>query len=376
MNDRTISKDLRGRFSCTALVLQGGGALGAYQAGVYEALAEHGCQPDWLSGISIGAINSAIIAGNPPERRVARLREFWNRITSAFAWPAPEFGDSSRRVFNFLSALNSVTSGQAEFFTPRFPPAAVMPHGAPGASSFYDTAPLRQTLLDLVDFDLLNSGTTRLSLGAVNIASGNFVYFDTRTERIEPEHVMASGALPPGFPPIEIAGQYYWDGGLVSNTPLVHVLETGSHDDTLVFQVDLFNARGVLPGNLMEAEARRKNIVYSSRTRLNTDQYRRVHELRQAIAKLFDHLPPALKQDEEFRKLRDLADGNAVAIVHLIYRPQTYEGSSVDYEFSRSSMLERWKAGFEDARRTLANPQWLDGWDRADGVRVFDLTRD
>lgn len=376
MNDRTISKDLRGRFSCTALVLQGGGALGAYQAGVYEALAEHGCQPDWLSGISIGAINSAIIAGNPPERRVERLREFWNRITSTFAWPAPEFGDSSRRVFNFLSALNSVTSGQAEFFTPRFPPAAVMPHGAPGASSFYDTAPLRQTLLDLVDFDLLNSGTTRLSLGAVNIASGNFVYFDTRTERIEPEHVMASGALPPGFPPIEIAGQYYWDGGLVSNTPLVHVLETGSHDDTLVFQVDLFNARGVLPGNLMEAEARRKNIVYSSRTRLNTDQYRRVHELRQAIAKLFDHLPPALKQDEEFRKLRDLADGNAVAIVHLIYRPQTYEGSSVDYEFSRSSMLERWKAGFEDARRTLANPQWLDGWDRADGVRVFDLTRD
>jgi NTE family protein len=376
MSARAQSIDLRGPFSRTALVLQGGGALGAYQAGVYEALAEHSCKLDWISGISIGAVNSAIIAGNTPERRVERLREFWNRITSSFVWPAPKLGDSSRRIFDAVSSLHSLTAGQPDFFAPRIPPASVRPHGAPGASSIYDTAPLRQTLLDLIDFDLLNSGATRLTLGAVNVVSGNFAYFDTTNDHIRPEHVMASGALPPGFPSIEIDGQYYWDGGLVSNTPLVPVLEGGREDDTLVFQVDLFSARGDIPGDLVATESRRKQISFSSRTRLNIDHYRQRQQLRQAIVKLFDHLPPELKQDEEMRELRDLGDGRSVAIVRLIYRRQSYEGVAIDFEFSRASMLEHWKAGLNDARRTLARSQWLDDRGREKSVKVFDLTRD
>ncbi len=376
MDTRVNSSDLKGHYTSVALVLQGGGALGAYQAGVYEALAEHGCKPDWISGISIGAVNSAIIAGNAPERRVERLREFWSRTTASFPWPAPKLGDTSRRIFDAVSSFHSFAVGQPDFFVPRVPPACVRPHGTPGASSVYDTAPLRETLLDLIDFDLLNSGTTRLTLGSVNVMLGNLAYFDTRNDRIGPEHVMASGALPPGFPPIEIDGQYYWDGGLVSNTPLVPVLEGGSEDDTLVFQVDLFSARGNIPGDLIATESRRKQISFSSRTRLNIDHYRERHQLRQAIVKLFDNLPPELKQDEEMRELRDLGDGRAVAIVQLIYRRQSYEGVAIDYEFSRASMLEHWKAGLEDARRTLAHPQWLDERIRGESVKVFDPARD
>jgi NTE family protein len=367
---------LRGGYTQTALVFQGGGALGAYQAGVYQALSEAGCEPDWLSGISIGAINSAIIAGNEPDMRLPRLRQFWEQSTSSFSWPALNLGDDVRRVFNHMSAVSSLLSGQTGFFKPRFPPAFLQPHGAPGALSMYDTGPLRDTLRGLVDFELINAGKTRLSLGAVNIRLGNFVYFDSAERKITADHVMASAALPPGFPAIEIDGEAYWDGGLVSNTPLVHVLDAGLKQDTLVFQVDLFSARGNVPGDLLEVEERRKHIVYSSRTRLNTDNFREKHALRRAIVELFERLPPETKQAEDVRKLRDLGDDHAVAIVHLIYRRASYEGQAIDYEFSRTSMNEHWQAGLDDGRRTLRRPRWLEPSGGADCVRVFDLAQD
>ncbi len=366
----------RGPYAQTALVFQGGGALGAYQAGVYQALAEAGCAPDWLSGISIGAINAAIIAGNEPDMRLPRLRQFWKQSTSSFRWPALDFGDDMRRLFNYTSAISSLLSGQAGFFQPRFIPPFLQPHGTSGALSVYDTSPLRTTLEALVDFDRINSGKTRLSLGAVNIRLGNFVYFDNTECKITPAHVMASAALPPAFPPIEIEGEFYWDGGLVSNTPLVHVLDTGLTHDTLVFQVDLFSARGNVPGDLIEAEERKKHIVYSSRTRLNTDNFREKHALRQAIVELFEQLPPPLKQNEKIRKLRDLGDDHAVAVVHLIYRRASYEGQATDYEFSRASMDEHWQTGLDDGRRTLRRPRWLERWEGVGGVRVFDLAQD
>lgn len=370
----SIGKDpLRGRYDKVALVLQGGGALGAYQAGAYQALAEAGCEPDWLSGISIGAINASIVAGNAPEDRLPRLRAFWERATTPFLAPAAALGDDLRRLFNQMSGMASAVAGQSGFFRPRFPPAVLQPHGAPGALSVYDVTPLRATLEELIDFDRINANETRLSLGAVNIRLGNFVYFDSAERRITADHVMASAALPPGFPPVEIDGELYWDGGLVSNTPLSHVLDDRLNRDTLVFQVDVFSSRGGLPADLFEVEARRKQIVYSSRTRLNTDHFREKHKLRRAVVELFEQLPPELRQDERIRKLRDFGAGHAVAIVHLIYRSASYEGMAIDYEFSRVSMREHWAAGVADAQRTLQNPRWLEPCDEPDSVRVFDL---
>jgi NTE family protein len=366
----------KGPYAQTALVFQGGGALGAYQAGVYQALAESGCEPDWLSGISIGAINSAIIAGNEPDLRLPRLRQFWEHATSSFPWPVLDIGDDMRRLFNHASAISSWLSGQPGFFKPRFLPALLQPHGSPGALSVYDTSPLRTTLESLVDFDRINAGKNRLSLGAVNIRLGNFTYFDSTECRITPDHVMASAALPPAFPPIQIEGESYWDGGLVSNTPLVHVLDTGLTKDTLVFQVDLFGARGAIPGDLIEVEARKKHIIYSSRTRMNTDNFREKHALRQAIIELFERLPAEVKQDEKVRKLRDLGDDHAVAIVHLIYRVASYEGQATDYEFSRAAMEEHWRAGLNDGRRTLRRPRWQEPLEGVRGVRVYDLAQD
>lgn len=360
-------------YAKTALVLQGGGALGAYQAGVYQALAESDVTVDWVAGISIGAINAALIAGNPPERRRERLHQFWDRVTSRLSCPAPQLGDHSRQIFNRTSAVNSMLAGQTGFFTPRFPPAVLHPHGAPGAASIYDTSALRTTLTDFVDFDLLNSGQTRLSVGAVNVRLGNFVYFDTTHQCIGPEHIMASGALPPGFPAVVIDGVSYWDGGLVSNTPLAYVLDDNIDDDILVFQVDLFSARGSIPGDLFEVESRRKHISYSSRTRLNTDHFRQSHQLKRAIVELFEALPPEKRQDERLRALRDLGRNHAVSIVHLIYRPRGYELYSSDYEFSRVSMAEHWQAGLDDTRYSLRQPEWRGHPDPSDGVRVFDF---
>ncbi|NEU95799.1 DUF3734 domain-containing protein [Bradyrhizobium uaiense] len=370
-------------FDCIALLLQGGGALGAYQAGVYEALAEASIHPDWVAGISIGAINAAIIAGNPPESRVERLRDFWTQVTSTAPWdlsgtPFLDWGksDNTRNLINQMSAGLAATCGAAGFFSARPIPPWLQLGGTNDATSIYDTRALKTTLERLVDFDRLNDGTTRFSAGAVNVRTGNFVYFDNTTHTIRPEHIMASGALPPGFPAVEIEGEHYWDGGLVSNTPLQWVIESDAPQDMLAFQVDLWSARGQLPRNMAEVVTRHKEIQYSSRTRASTDQFKRVQRLRRALTDLLGRLPDDLSQHENVKLLSTAVSRNVYNIVHLIYRARNHEGHSKDYEFSRLSMLDHWQAGYHDALRTLRHPEVLARPSSPDGVFTFDLEQD
>jgi len=354
-------------------VLQGGGALGAYQGGVYESLQGHGETPDWVAGISIGAINAALIAGNPPERRVERLREFWELVTEPVGAASLAMSGFGRGQQNRSSALIAAVFGAPGFFSPRVPPAPFQPPGSVAAISYYDTAPLRATLERLVDFDRVNAGETRLSVGAVNVRTGNFAYFDTANERLDVRHVMASGALPPGFPPIEIDGEFYWDGGLVSNTPLQYVLDQAGTTRRVAFQVDLFPARGELPRTLPEVDEREKDIRFSSRTRMNTTIEVQQQAIAQAARRLVAKLPPRLRDDPDAVALAALRCEAEVAVVHLIYRSKQYESHSKDYEFSRRSMLEHWDAGRADTTQTLHDPRWVDRPHQATGVHVYDL---
>jgi NTE family protein len=355
------------------LVLQGGGALGSYQAGVYEALDAQGLTPGWVAGISIGAINAALIAGNPPERRVQRLHEFWDMASGAVTFPVPFPGEEIRAFWNEMSAGWIAAFGVPGFFRPRIPPPLFHLPGAPEALSLYDTAPLRESLERLVDFDRINARETRLSVGAVNVRTGNFTYFDNMKDRIGPEHIMASGALPPGFPPVVIDGEAYWDGGIVSNTPLQYVLDEELGCDLMIFQVDLFAARGDLPRTLIEAAEREKDIRFSSRTRLNTDASLRIHKARVALSNLLGKLPAELGEDADVVFLRGLAHEPAVTIVQLIYRSKAYEGNSKDYEFSRTTMTEHWAAGGADVCTTLNHPDWLNR-PMVAGTVTYDLT--
>jgi NTE family protein len=365
-------------FERIALILQGGGALGSYQAGVYQALAEANLHPDWVAGISIGAVNAALIAGNPPERRVDRLREFWEIVSvSPFGLPNFPFNDElTRSVVNQVRSLGILLSGAPGFFKPRVPPPFFYPNGSDEALSYYDTAPLKATLERLVDFDLINDGRMRFSVGAVNVRTGNFAYFDSTTHEIGPEHVMASGSLPPGLPAVEIEGEYYWDGGLVSNTPLQWVLDNSPRKDTLAFQLDLWCARGDFPRNLLESEARQKDIRFSSRTRMATDQFKKQQLLRRAIAKLLTEVPKDLLQTPEAEMLAAEADDKVYNVIQLIYRTKNYEGTSKDYQFSRRMMEEHWISGYNDAVRTLRHPEVLQRPNGRDGFFTFDLARD
>jgi NTE family protein len=368
----------RGRtpFERIALLLQGGGALGAYQAGVYEALAEADLHPDWVAGISIGAINSAIIAGNPPKRRVDALREFWHAV-SASPLGIPyfgqvEFNDNQHQLVNQARAINILFFGAPSFFVPRLPPPAIWPPGSCEKASYYDNTPLRATLERLVDFDRINSGEIRFSVGAVEVRSGNFTYFDSTTHKIAFEHIAASGSLPPGFPATKIGDKYFWDGGLISNTPLDWVLGSQPRHDTLVFQVDLWNARGELPKDMIEVEVRHKEIIYSSRNRAATDRYQYVQKLRIALARLLEQLPEELRNGDDAKLLLGEADDKVCNIVHLIYRARSYEGIAKDFEFSRRTMEEHWQTGYRNAQQTLTNPEVLELPDRLKGVRTFD----
>lgn len=351
------------------LVLQGGGALGSYQAGVFEALAEAHLCPDWVAGISIGAVNAAIIAGNPVGTRTRHLTEFWELVTSGVTTPAPMLGDAYRRRWNQLAATMTVAQGAPGFFRPLWPP--VMPW-LPGPLGLYDTSPLKATLERLVDWDLLNNGPTRVSVGAVNVETGNFRYFDTAHERLGPEHIMASGALPPGFPPVEIDGQYWWDGGLVSNTPLEYVLDAEQDSDLMIFQVDLFPSRGPMPKSLAEVDERVKDIRFSSRTRQNTDTAMRLHRARTAFRSLVEKLPPELRESEEVKLLSNIARENRVTIAQLIYRDKAWEGQAKDYEFSRATMAEHWLAGRHDVETTVHSAEWLTQ-PMKNGTVVYDL---
>ncbi len=385
MDARTLGSEprssrVRPDFERIALLLQGGGALGSYQAGVYQALAEADLHPHWVAGISIGAINSALIAGNPPEQRVERLREFWETITQGplgvtYFAPSEIKNDLVHQFVNQGRALGALLWGAPGFFQPRVPPPVFVPVSSPGNLSYYDISPLKALLSRLVDFDLLNSGKMRLSVGAVNIRSGNLTIFDTLDKKIGPEHVVASGSLPPGFPATEIDGEYFWDGGIVSNTPLQWVFDASPRLDTLAFQVDLWSARGDLPRDMIEVDTRLKDIRYSSRTRLGTDQFRKMQALRRATAKLISQLPDELQQTPECKLLAGEADNKVYNIIHMIYRARVYEGASKDYEFSRRTMEEHWKSGYSDMQRTLAYPEVLERPRGMDGVFTFDLKR-
>lgn len=356
------------------LVLQGGGALGSYQAGVYEALASSEYLPDWVAGISIGAINAAIIAGNAPEHRVERLRSFWEEITAPTSWwpsglPVPLEGWQQR-----LSALSAVAFGQPGFFTPH---SALQWLSIDKPTSYYDTRGLKTTLERLVDFDRISDAKEmRLSVGAVNVRTGRFVNFDSEEISIRPEHIMASGALPPGFPAVEIDGAHYWDGGLVSNTPLQYVLDYYPRRSRLTFQVDVFPGFGNLPTNLEEVSERQNDIRYSSRTRVNTDAFQQKHDVRHAINELEKLLPPEILETEEGRRLHAFGCVTEMDIVQLIYRPCAPQGAAKDYDFSRRTMNARWQQGLSDAAATLEAAPWLAPKAGKVGVRLFDVLHD
>ena len=363
-------------YQSVGLVLQGGGALGAYQAGVFQALDEAGIDPTWLSGVSIGAINAAIIAGNRPGARLDRLRDFWETISSRKIWSFTPEGDVFRKLRNQVSSTMTMMSGLPGFFAPhRISPWLQFP-GASGSTSFYDTSELERTLDRLIDWKVLNDRRHRLSVGAVNVRTGNYRYFDSHVEVIGPHHVMASGALPPAFPAIQIENEFYWDGGIVSNTPLQYLLEQDEVHDTLVFQVDLFSARGILPRDMAEVQARQKDIMYSSRTRNNTDTFRRMHNMRLKLHKALLRVPPEALTDDDRAFLTAMEDVPQINIVQLIYQQKIYESDAKDYEFSGTSMREHWDSGYQDTRKTLKHPKWLEKPPESIGMTVHDVHRD
>ncbi|MGZ5921186.1 MAG: patatin-like phospholipase family protein [Rhizomicrobium sp.] len=359
-----------------ALVLQGGGALGAYQAGVYQALHEGGIEPDWVSGVSIGAVNAAIIAGNKPEDRLEKLTTFWTRITDRTVWLHTPDGDIFRQMRNATSSFYTTLLGQPGFFKPQKVSPWLSPAGAKSATGYYDNSPLRETLLELVDFNLLNSKGCRFSVGAVNVMSGNFIFFDNAKHEIGPEHIMASGALPPAFSPVQIGTDYFWDGGIVSNTPLQHLLAQDDDINSLVFQVDLFSASGALPRTIQDVMSREKDIAYSSRTRQVTDMFQRLQRWKTRAYRALLKVPEADLTDDE-RKMRDkLATLSAFTVLQLIYQQKTYEGNAKDYEFSRTSMREHWDSGHGDTKRTLTHRHWLEMPPENTGIVTHDIHRD
>ena len=338
-----------------ALVLQGCGALGAYHIGCYQALAEANIQPDWVSGISIGAINAAIIAGNSAERRLERLEQLWADISRPDGWGSLLTGDL-RRCFNLGSAMEAILWGQPNFFTPRLP-APLIGHGRPEATSFYDTGPLRASLLRLADFDRINGGDVRLSLGATRVRTGELVFFDNRREKIGPEHVMASGALPPGFPAVAVEGDYYWDGGCISNTPLEAVVEDPPEADMLVFMIDLWSGHGPLPTTMDEVLWRQNQIQFASRTKAHLEACAARLELRrvQALGKprVGQPVPDGPVSDAEL-----LTSMGHTHIVHLIYRPAADQVAQSDAEFSRASIADRRAAGYTDMKDAIRKAPW------------------
>lgn len=377
------------QYPAIALVLQGGGALGAYQCGVYEALDEAGIRPNWFAGISIGAINAALLAGNRPENRVAALREFWDTICRpAGLASAPALAirsglsllPSSAALETWAAAMSAMAAlwqGQSGFFHPWPLPPLLFADGSANATSFYDTRALVATLERLVDFDRIHEdAATRLTVGATEVESGNFRYFDSRHTRIGPEHILASGSLPPAFAPVEIEGRLYWDGGIVSNTPLEHILDEWPREDTLAFQVDLWSARGERPQNMMDVLERMKDIQYSSRTRHGTDMVARTQQLRIALHDIISRLPDQTVPAHLRETLAPWLDDRVVNIVHLIYQAKPHEEQFKDYAFGTLAMQSHWESGLRDTRHTLAHPEWFNLPSRDCGYAVHDIHRD
>ena len=373
-------------YESIALVFQGGGALGAYQAGVFEGLHEAGIHPGTISGISIGALNTAVIAGNPPETRVARLKEFWETICQPPVGPMMDafieqsmfnINDATRQMISAWHAGSALMGGRNGFFHPRFPPPSLVGQGDPAETSFYDMRPLKDTLERLCDFDRINAGELQVSVGAVNVSSGNFTYFDNRRIPLRAEHFMASGALPPAFPAVEIDGEYFWDGGLVSNTPLSYVLEERPQRDTLVFQVDLWSARGRVPASMTEVADRIKEIRYSSRTRMVTEQMRWTQYRRHLLRHILDAVPDEVRRSDAYCQMaEELACAKRYNVIHLIYRNKPYERNYKDFQFGLASMRDHWNSGLEDIRATLQDPARLAMPDNTSGFVTHDVHRE
>lgn len=355
------------------LVLQGGGALGAYQAGVFEGLSEAGFTPNWVAGTSIGAINAALIAGNLPENRLERLKAFWDLVSSRTPGftPFSEL-DLMRPWLNRMSAISATAFGIPGFYAPRMPPPAFALDGSIAALSYYDTEPLCATLNELVDFDLINTGAVRLSLGAVNVCTGEAVYFDNTTHTIDANHVIASGSLPPAFPPVEIDGEWYWDGGIMSNTPLLHVAEN-PQINALIVQVDLFSGTGDLPRNMNQVAERAKDIQYQSKQRFSIDKIRQIEELRGALSEVLSLLPKEHRGNANVKKLEAVSHRGPLSLVHLVNRHDTRSGDFKDYEFSRATVTDLWDGGKEDIRHVMTDPMASRVTDLGNGVRTFDL---
>ncbi|PBJ82291.1 hypothetical protein CMZ84_08860 [Lysobacteraceae bacterium NML93-0399] len=377
------------RYPTVALVLQGGGALGAYQCGVYERLHEADIAPNWFAGISIGAINAAILAGNAPEDRIAQLQAFWDTVTEPagpMSLPALAIRSAVAGLpedpmllswARGMSAMGALLQGQRGFFETRPVSPFLLPaDGSDAATSFYDTTPLRDTLLRHVDFDRINRDhSVRLTVGATSVTRGNFRYFDSAREPLRVEHILASGALPPAFPAVEIDGEPYWDGGIVSNTPLEYILDCRPHEDTLVFQVDLWSARGQAPQSMLDVLERMKDIRFSSRTRHGTRMVEMAQTLRTALNDLIDHLPDRTLPTHLVDTLAPYLDDRVFNVMHLIYQTKPHEQQSKDYAFGRIPLREHWSSGRRDMDRTLAHPQWFELPDRSVGMATHDVHR-
>ncbi len=352
------------------LVLQGGGALGAYQAGVYQGLMEGGIEPDWVIGTSIGAINGALIAGNAPEHRLERLQEFWgrlgNRRTFDEAWSSAFFAGA-------LANLHTITQGVAGFFqaNPHAPWGIHFPVGIERAA-FYTTEPLQRTLGELVDFDHLNRRQTRLTVGAVNVRSGEMRYFDSRDMALGPAHIMASGALPPGFPAVRIDGEPYWDGGLYSNTPVEVVLDDNPRRDSLIISVNMWQPNGSEPGTIWQVLGRQKDIQYASRGKSHVMRQEQIHRLRHVIRELGSRLSDAQQNDPEVRELLGYGCGTTMHLVRLLSPRLDREDHTKDIDFTRAGIRTRWLAGYEHAQRVIAEQPWVCHVDPLQGVLIHE----
>lgn len=354
----TKEKQTYDRIAC---VFQGGGALGAYQVGAFCAIHERGYQPNFLAGVSIGAINSAIIAGNKPKKQVEKLLGFWDRITPHYLIDHFEHYDKfnfSHHMYNYIGAMHALFWGLNGFFKPRFPPPVPFLRHTPDHLSYYDTAYLKETLEEFIDFNLINEKKITLCLGAVNVISGEMEFFNNQKITITPEHVMASGALPPGFPAIKIGDNYYWDGGIYANTPLITVLDALPELDTLCFVVDCFSLKGVLPQTLEQIEERQKDIRYGSHSRRLTNIYTSRQNLQAAIKYLGDKLTAKAKQDPEVQKILKLGHEKRFSVVHIIYRATPYAHSFKDYNFASKVIELRKRTGYENALEILNSPEW------------------
>jgi NTE family protein len=367
----TFRRDMKGQ---VILVLQGGGALGAYQVGVYQALHEAGVEPDWIIGTSIGAINAGIIAGNAPQHRLERLKEFWSRMEQRHPWTSWPAWTGMPDQMSYLAAI---AGGIPGFFRPNLPAffGAQVPLGIKRAG-FYSTAPLRETLSELVDFKRVNEGGMRLTVGAANVQTSMMRYFDNRGMPLTAEHIMASGALPPAFPAVEIDGEHYWDGGILSNTPTEVVFDDNPRRSSLIFAVHMWNPIGPVPTNIWEVLNRQKDVQYSSRISSHISRQQQAHRLRHVINQLVKHLPDDQRKSDVVKELASYGCPTQMHVMRLLAPQLDAESHTKDMDFSPSGIRMRWDAGYEATMRALKQAPWQREFDPLDGVLLHEPKMD